>query len=79
MSSSEILEIESIKKELEGAPSFLTINEAAKILRVAYFTVYRLIMIGELDATKVAGVWRIPKSALVDYLQRKHPFNTEYI
>ena len=48
-------------------------------MRVAYFTVYRLIVVGEIDATKVAGVWRIPKSALVDYLQRKHPFNTEYI
>ncbi len=79
MSSNELLEIESIKKELEGAPNFLTIGEAAKILRVAYFTVYRLIMVGEIDATKVAGVWRIPKSALIEYLQRRHPFNTEYI
>ncbi len=79
MSSNELLEIESIKKELEGAPSFLSIGEVSQILRVAYFTVYRLIIVGEIDATKVAGVWRIPKSALVEYLQRRHPFNTEYI
>ncbi len=75
----DVLDIKTIQKECEKLDSFLTIKEVGCLLRVDYYTIYRLIVIGELDATKVAGVWRIPKCALCDYLQKRHPFNTEYI
>lgn len=70
-------EIESIREEVRKGPKFYTIQEAAEALKVHYITVYRLIVTGELDACKVAGVWRIPATALLKYLEENHPFNTE--
>jgi len=66
-----------IKKEIEQLPHFLTIKQAADFLQVDYFTIYRLVIIGEIEATKVAGCWRIPRSSLLEYLERRHPFNWE--
>ncbi|HOJ43275.1 MAG TPA: helix-turn-helix domain-containing protein [Syntrophorhabdaceae bacterium] len=70
-------EIESIRNEMEKGPLFYKLERAAEILNVSYLTVYRLIVSGEIDATKIAGVWRIPKQALINYLERRHPFNME--
>jgi len=70
-------QIESIRKEMDRGPLFYRIEHAAKILNVSYRTIYRLIVVGEIDAIKLAGVWRIPRQALIDYLERRHPFNME--
>jgi excisionase family DNA binding protein len=43
---------------------FLTIFEAATIMRVSKRTVYRLIRAGDLQAVKVSGSYRIPGHAL---------------
>jgi len=69
--------IKSIRREMGKGPEFYTIKEAARILKVDYFTVYRLIRYCELDAVKVAGVWRIPASALTEYLEKNHPLNQD--
>jgi excisionase family DNA binding protein len=71
MSSDSFFDIESIKVELESLPKFLTLKQAAEILQVDYFTVYRLVIVGEIDATKVGGVWRMPKCALKEYLEKR--------
>lgn len=71
-----IFEIEALRQAL-SEKKFYTINEAAEILRVHYITVYRLILTGQLDASKVAGVWRIPAPALIKYLESRHPFNMD--
>ena len=68
-------EISSIRNIIPENKRFFTLNEAAELLGVHYMTVYRLILSGELDATKVAGVWRIPAPALIEYLESRHPFN----
>ena len=68
-------EIESIRKEVAKGPEFYTIQQAADMLKVHYITIYRLIVVGEIDGSMVAGCWRIPSTALRDYLEKRHPFN----
>ena len=43
---------------------FLTIFEAAAIMRVSKQTVYRLVRARDLEAIKVSGSYRIPDQAL---------------
>ncbi len=68
-------EIKSIREEIKQMPHFLTLKQVAEFLQVDYWTVYRLVVVGEIDATKIAGVWRIPRSAILEYLEKRHPFN----
>ena len=73
--SNAMLQIESIREEIKKMPPFLSIRQVAEFLQIDYLTVYRLVVVGEIDATKVAGVWRIPRSALLEYLEKRHPLN----
>jgi len=47
----------------------LTMEEAAKILRVDYKTVYRLVRSGELPAGRVGRVYRIKRGDLAAYFE----------
>lgn len=49
----------------------LTVKEVAEILRVSQPTVLRMIDDGELRAIRVRNQWRIRRSDLDDYLQRR--------
>ena len=46
------------------ADDVLTLREAADVLGVHYMTAYRYVRIGQLDAVKVGGEWRITTAAL---------------
>jgi excisionase family DNA binding protein len=48
--------------------SFLTVTEVAAIMRVSKMTVYRLVHGGELSAVRVGRSFRVPESAVRDYL-----------
>ena len=50
---------------------YYTIEEVAKILRVAYLTVYRWIQAGKLDAVKAGKQYRIKRSDLDKFLVNK--------
>jgi excisionase family DNA binding protein len=50
---------------------FLTIFEAAAIMRVSKRTVYRLVHAGDLEAVKVGGSFRIPDHAVRPSLSPK--------
>jgi excisionase family DNA binding protein len=67
--------IDSIRKEMDQGPLFYRLEHAARILDVSYMTIYRLVTFGDIDAVKIAGIWRIPKQALVEYLEKRHPIN----
>ncbi len=67
--------IETIRAELKGFPPFLTIPMAARLLSVDYFTIYRAILDGDLDASKFRGRWIIPREGLLEYLESRHLFN----
>lgn len=48
---------------------FLTVAEVAAIMRVSKMTVYRLVHSGELPALRVGRSFRVPASAVDDYLR----------
>jgi PTS system nitrogen regulatory IIA component len=54
----------------------LTIDEVAKFLRVSPDTIYRLASRGELAGRKIGRIWRIPKSAVEQYLHCMVPAGT---
>jgi acetyl-CoA synthetase len=45
------------------------VDEAAKILKVNFRTVYRLIKSGKIQAKKVGHQWRIPRGELEKYIK----------
>ncbi len=52
--------------------TFLTIPEAARLLRVAERTVYTLARRGDLPgAVKVGNQWRIDRETLMDWVRRQ--------
>ena len=48
--------------------SFLTVTEVAAIMRVSKMTVYRLVHGGELTAVRVGRSFRVPETAVREYL-----------
>ena len=48
---------------------FLTIAEVAARMRVSKMTVYRMVHAGELPAVRVGRSFRVPESAVEDYLR----------
>jgi len=48
---------------------FVTVAEVAALMRVSKMTVYRLVHSGELPAVRVGRSFRVPESAVHDYLQ----------
>lgn len=47
---------------------FLTVAEVATVMRVSRMSVYRLIHSGELEAVRVGRSFRVPESAVQEYL-----------
>lgn len=50
---------------------YYTIKELAKMLKVAYLTVYRWIRAGKLKAVKAGKQYRIKKSILQKFINEK--------
>lgn len=48
---------------------FVTVAEVAALMRVSKMTVYRLVHSGELPAVRVGRSFRVPESAVHDYLR----------
>jgi excisionase family DNA binding protein len=48
---------------------FLTVAEVATLMRVSRMTVYRLVHAAELPAVRVGRSFRVPESAVHDYLR----------
>ncbi len=51
---------------------FLTVAEVASVMRVSKMTVYRLVHSGELPAARVGRSFRVPRSAVEDYLRNSY-------
>ncbi|MDQ3274472.1 MAG: helix-turn-helix domain-containing protein [Actinomycetota bacterium] len=52
--------------------NFLTVAEVATAMRVSKMTVYRLVHSGELPAVRVGRSFRVPGSAVDEYLKRSY-------
>lgn len=51
--------------------NYYTIKEVASLLKVAYLTVYRWIISGKLEAQKAGKQYRISKTNLDKFMQKK--------
>jgi len=52
----------------EDYPDILTVEEACEALRVGYNAMYELLNSGKLKAYKNGRTWRIPRTALTQYI-----------
>ena len=52
----------------EDYPDVLTVEEAAEALRIGYNAIYELLNNGKLKAYKNGRTWRIPRTALTQYI-----------
>lgn len=57
--------------DISGA-KFLTIAEVASMMRVSKMTVYRLVHGGDLPAARVGRSFRVPRTAVDDYLRNAY-------
>jgi excisionase family DNA binding protein len=48
---------------------FLTVAEVAEVMRVSKMTVYRLVHSGEMPAVRFGRSYRVPESAVEQYLK----------
>ncbi|EMY34542.1 excision promoter [Arthrobacter crystallopoietes BAB-32] len=48
---------------------FLTVAEVAEVMRVSKMTVYRLVHAGDLPAVRFGRSYRVPESAVEQYVQ----------
>ncbi|NYJ73511.1 excisionase family DNA binding protein [Allobranchiibius huperziae] len=50
----------------------MTVAEVATIMRVSKMTVYRLVHSGELEAVRVGRSFRVPETAVTEYLSQSY-------
>lgn len=56
-------------KDTSTPPTLLTVREVADLLRVHQRTAYRLITGGSIKAIKIGSQWRVPESALMEFIE----------
>lgn len=54
---------------LESLPDILTFEEARSVLRIGKNTLLELLWNGEINAFKIGRCWKIPRTALIAYIQ----------
>ena len=55
----------------EGYDDILTIEEGAEALRIGSSQAYRIVRSNQLKAYKEGRDWKIPKTALIQYIQKR--------
>ena len=70
-------------KEIDSAmePRFLLMSDVAEQLNVSPSQVYHMVRSGELPAIKIGGrgQWRIERSKLEEYIERKYAETAEWV
>lgn len=57
-----------MNKAYDNLPLTLTVEDVTKLLRIGRSTAYELVRSGRIRSVKVGRIYRIPKSAMEDYL-----------
>lgn len=58
-------------EQYKELPVVLTVKELAKFLRLGLNTVYALLKTGKIKSVRVGRQYRIPREALMEYLETK--------
>ncbi|PAM98090.1 hypothetical protein CJI59_30770 [Streptomyces sp. Alain-F2R5] len=69
--STTAVEITPLTEAGDPAPVLLTVEEAARCLRIGRTTCYALIRTGELESLTIGGLRRVPADAPAAYLARR--------
>ncbi|MFE6421548.1 helix-turn-helix domain-containing protein [Streptomyces enissocaesilis] len=69
--STAAVEITPLTEAGDPAPVLLTVEEAARCLRIGRTTCYALIRTGELESLTIGGLRRVPADAPAAYLARR--------
>ncbi|MFE0885704.1 MULTISPECIES: helix-turn-helix domain-containing protein [Streptomyces] len=69
--STAAVEIASLAEAGEPVPVLLTVEEAARCLRIGRTTCFALIRTGELESLTIGGLRRVPADAPAAYLARR--------
>ncbi len=69
--STAALEITPSAEADEPAPVLLTVEEAARCLRIGRTTCFALIRAGDLESLTIGGLRRVPADAPAAYLARR--------
>ena len=56
---------------LENWDDFLTVEELCEVLKIGRNAAYTLLNSGELKALRNGRVWRVPKQAVIEYVNRR--------
>ncbi len=64
--------------ELEKMPSLLKVSEVAKLFRVSERTIYTWIEMGYLRAINKPGCIRIPKEAIIEFIDENQTIDKPY-
>ncbi|WP_049822218.1 helix-turn-helix domain-containing protein [Arthrobacter sp. H41] len=56
-----------------GTGPLMTVAEVAEAMRVSKMTVYRLVHAGEMGSVRIGRSYRIPESALEQYIASTNP------
>jgi excisionase family DNA binding protein len=67
----------SIDETFKELPEFLTFRQVMELLQISERTLWRIIACGELPATHCDKKVKIPKLALLEYLQERNFLNWE--
>ncbi|MGA5145122.1 helix-turn-helix domain-containing protein [Streptomyces griseoincarnatus] len=65
------VEIDRLTEARDLPPVLLTVEEAARCLRIGRTTCYALIRAGELESLTIGGLRRVPADAPAAYLARR--------
>ncbi|MGW3493379.1 helix-turn-helix domain-containing protein [Streptomyces sp. NPDC001020] len=65
------VEIAALAEAGDPAPVLLTVEEAARCLRIGRTTCFALIRAGELESLTIGGLRRVPADAPAAYLARR--------
>ncbi|MEU7402744.1 helix-turn-helix domain-containing protein [Streptomyces sp. NPDC044948] len=69
--STAAVEIAPLVEATDPAPVLLTVEEAARCLRIGRTTCFALIRTGELESLTIGGLRRVPADAPAAYLARR--------
>ncbi|MCW8122102.1 MULTISPECIES: helix-turn-helix domain-containing protein [Streptomyces] len=69
--STAAVEIAPLAEATDPIPVLLTVEEAARCLRIGRTTCYALIRTGELESLTIGGLRRVPADAPAAYLARR--------
>ena len=58
------------KKLFESCPDIMTVQEVAQIMGIDRAAVYKLINENALSALKIGNAFKIPRSSLLDYVEK---------